>query len=310
MRYRALADACRDAGVLHLLLGHHAADQAETLAMRVLRGSQTHGLAGMAALRETATLRLLRPLLGVQPEELRGYLDRLGIRWVEDPSNQDVRALRPRLRRGFAAHGAQRVSIGPAMAAVGVLREREETLIAAELAARADIRPEGFALLSPGPISAASLSSLVRMIAGADYPPNPAQVAALAAQPRAATIAGVRLIEIQAGLLIVREEAAIADPVEVSRGVVWDNRFRVTACDGVPSGCTVGKLGDDAARIRGSSPLPAVILRTAPAIRLGGKLASVPHIGYVDKLIDAPIAVLFSPPGPVSGASFVPAAWA
>ena len=65
MRYQALSDACPEAGVLHLLLGHHAADQAETLAMRVLRGSQTHGLAGMAALRETATLRLLRPLLGI-----------------------------------------------------------------------------------------------------------------------------------------------------------------------------------------------------------------------------------------------------
>src|SRR4051794_23872744 len=43
-RYAVLAEACASSGVLHLLLGHHAADQVETLAMRVLRGSQTHGL--------------------------------------------------------------------------------------------------------------------------------------------------------------------------------------------------------------------------------------------------------------------------
>ena len=50
MRYQVLANACAEAGILHLLLGHHAADQVETLAMRVLGGSQTHGLAGMPAL--------------------------------------------------------------------------------------------------------------------------------------------------------------------------------------------------------------------------------------------------------------------
>src|SRR6202034_809792 len=99
MRYEFLAHACREAGILHLLIGHHAADQVETLAMRVLRRSQTHGLAGMPALRETAGLRLLRPLLGIDPARLRHFLLARGIDWVEDPSNRDMRALRPRVRQ-------------------------------------------------------------------------------------------------------------------------------------------------------------------------------------------------------------------
>ena len=63
MRYQALSGACRDAGLLLLLLGHHAAAQADTLAMPVLRGSHTRGLAGTAALREHPPCRPPPPLL-------------------------------------------------------------------------------------------------------------------------------------------------------------------------------------------------------------------------------------------------------
>src|SRR3954447_15903494 len=63
MRYQVLSAACREAGYPHLLLGHHAADQVETVAMRVLRGSGAHALAAMAACRKADGIRLLRPLL-------------------------------------------------------------------------------------------------------------------------------------------------------------------------------------------------------------------------------------------------------
>ncbi len=97
-RYAALIGACEAAGALHLLVGHHAADQAETLAARALRGSFSAGLAGMAGLVELATVRVLRPLLGVRPGVLRALLLARGIEWIEDPSNYDRRALRVRLR--------------------------------------------------------------------------------------------------------------------------------------------------------------------------------------------------------------------
>src|SRR5580700_10131771 len=51
-RYRLLESWCREAGVLHLLVGHHREDQAETLLLRLARGSGLDGLAGMAALAE------------------------------------------------------------------------------------------------------------------------------------------------------------------------------------------------------------------------------------------------------------------
>ena len=90
-RHEVLRAACARRGILHLLLGHHAADQAETIAMRMLARTGPAGLAGMAALVEVAAVRLLRPLLAMPPVRLRATLRARGIGWVEDPSNQTRR---------------------------------------------------------------------------------------------------------------------------------------------------------------------------------------------------------------------------
>ncbi len=308
-RYHILTSACREAGILHLLLGHHAADQMETLAMRVLRESQTHGLAGMAALRETTSLRLLRPLLTIDPTRLRGFLTAAGVGWIEDPSNRDLRAMRPRLRHRFSAHGPGGAGLSAA-AAVGRLRSREEHESAVELARRASIRPEGFALLSLGRIGPAALSSLVQTIGGLPYPASSDRINDLAAQPRPATIAGVRIMpagRFGDGLLIAREEAAVLAPIEAAPGVIWDNRFRLISDSAVPAGAIVGKLGPDAAGFRTRSEMPAAVLRTLPAIRIGKVLAAVPHLAYASHEDYKAIRVLFSPRKPLGGPGFVPA---
>ncbi len=196
-RYAALRAACAESGILHLLLGHHAADQAETLLMRRQSGSGPTGLAAMSTLVEQTGLRVLRPLLGVAPVRLRATLREAGIGWVEDPSNRDQRALRSRLRAGLDDPDGT----GPAVAALceaariaGAARTAQEATAATVLADRAAIHPEGFALLSPGPIDPAALAALIQTIGGAAFPPPPAAVATLAAAPRPATLAGVRLL--------------------------------------------------------------------------------------------------------------------
>lgn len=308
-RYDALGKGCAEAGILHLLLGHHAGDQVETLAMRVLRGSGTHGLAGMAALRETVSVRLLRPLLGTEPGALRDLLSAAGIAWVEDPSNRDLRALRPRLRHRFASTAG--TGIGGAMAEAGRRRSADEAATAAELAVRAIIRPEGFALLSPGRVGVGGLRALIQTISGSAYAPAEATVAELAARPRPATLAGVRLLpagRLGEGMLVVREESAVGGPVPAEPHGVWDGRFRLIARGVVPQGATIGKLGADAARFRRQSALPAAVLRTLPAIRLGEKLVSVPLLGYGCGEDDTWMTLVFSPGRAAAGPCFRPAA--
>jgi tRNA(Ile)-lysidine synthase len=313
-RYRALTGACADAGILHLLLGHHIADQAETLMIRVLSGSGGRGLAGMAALQETGSLRIVRPLLAVPPAALREFLRRAGTQWVEDPSNTDMRALRPRLRRLRGSAGGEADATRALFAAArsaGEHRAANERAIAAVLAERVTLWPEGFAHLSSGPIAPEALGELLRVIAGADFAPGLDQIAALAACPRPYTVWGVRLMpagRLGDGLLVVREQAAIAPPLSVANDVIWDGRFRLHVDPlPLPDAMTVDALGADAARLRSRSNLPAAVLRTVPALRRGNILVAVPHLLYPTGVVCIGVRAVFSPPRPLASAPFVPA---
>ena len=316
-RYRVLTQACAAAGIVHLLLGHHLADQAETLLIRALGGSGASGLAAMAQLVETNDLRLLRPLLGVPPVRLRAQLRAAGLNWIEDPSNQDSTALRPRLR-GLRADrdgtGSASLALAAAAAAHGRARAAREARCAATLARTVTLRPEGFAVLPAEPMAPDAFASLVRAIAGASYPAETAGIAALAAAPRPATLAGIRLIAVGqgSGLLMLREEAAIAPPVPARLGGEWDGRFRVRratwALDPLPDRAVLGKLGDAAARFRRRSDLPSSVLRTLPALWVGEKLVAAPHLGYHDPELSHSVGIGveigFAPPRPASPAAF------
>ncbi len=103
-RYAMLATACGDAGIGLLATAHHADDQAETLLMRLARGSGG-GLAGIRRQRRLAPgVLLVRPVLGMP----RAALHRAGLGggWdaVDDPSNQDLRFDRTRARAVLAAN--------------------------------------------------------------------------------------------------------------------------------------------------------------------------------------------------------------
>lgn len=74
-----------------LVQAHHANDQAETLLLRLLRGSGLGGLGGIPVARQLAQGLLLRPLLRAARNELQGYAAANNLLWVEDPSNADTR---------------------------------------------------------------------------------------------------------------------------------------------------------------------------------------------------------------------------
>ncbi|MEM8726286.1 MAG: tRNA lysidine(34) synthetase TilS [Pseudomonadota bacterium] len=103
-RYRALTEWVRDHGIGALATAHHADDQAETLLMRLSRGSGLSGLAGVRAathLRDGGT-PLLRPLLGFRKAELEDVVAASGIEPARDPSNEDTAFDRVRVRRHLA----------------------------------------------------------------------------------------------------------------------------------------------------------------------------------------------------------------
>jgi len=97
-RYRLLAKAARASGAMHVATAHTRDDQAETLLMRLLRGSGITGLSAMAAETERDGVRLTRPLLEISKAELIATLEAAGIAFADDPTNRDPAFTRPRLR--------------------------------------------------------------------------------------------------------------------------------------------------------------------------------------------------------------------
>ena len=103
-RYAALAGWAAERGLAAIATAHHADDQAETLVLRLNRASGVAGLAGVRAVGtgERSGAALLRPLLGWRREELGRVVAAAGIEAVQDPSNQDDRFDRARLRKVLA----------------------------------------------------------------------------------------------------------------------------------------------------------------------------------------------------------------
>lgn len=75
--------------------GHTASDRAETLLMRLLEGAGLRGLGGMDYFGQDS---VRRPLLDFTRSELREYLEDIGQKWIEDPTNQENSFLRNRIR--------------------------------------------------------------------------------------------------------------------------------------------------------------------------------------------------------------------
>ncbi len=304
-RYRLLLDACAAAAIPHLLLGHHRGDQVETVMMRALSASGARGLSGMAALTETRFARLLRPLLDVPPVWLRTFLTARNMAWVEDPSNRDPAARRARLRAARAdpdGTGEGTAAVAAAARAAGLNRAAADARIAHVLAERAMFRPEGHAVLTPGPIAPEALAALLRTIAGAAHAPPRDRTALLARDPRPATLWGARIMaagRLGSGWLVAREARAMAGPVEARPNTVWDGRFRIVTAP--EQGATVGPLGADAALFRDRRGLPAAVLHGLPAVRRDGRVIAVPHMGFGDTRW----VVLFDPRNPAACAPFV-----
>ncbi len=322
-RYRLLEAWCAEAGVLHLLLAHNREDQAETLLLRLARGSGLDGLAGMAPVAERTSCRLLRPLLGVPRARLEATLLEAGQDWIEDPSNRDPAYLRVRLRRAealLAEAGLNSARLAATAVRLGRARTALEAGVATVLARAALVHPAGFVRLDPAALMAApeeiglrALAAVLALVGGALYPPRLERLERLyRALPEGVgsgrTLGGCRLLAQRGRLLVCREPAAVAPPVPALPGVVvhWDGRFCLYLPTAAPEGLSLGALG--AAKLDVVPALPAVARAGLPALRDDRSVAAVPALGYVREGFGvgwlAAARLSFRPSRPLSGSGF------
>lgn len=322
-RYRLLAGWCRAAGILHLLVAHHRDDQAETVALRQSRSSGADGLAGMAAVRELAGLRLLRPLLGVPKARLLKTLEAAGQPWLEDPSNLAPTFARSRLRLGVALDTPR---LARQAAEQASLRAENERRVAAWLAAHARVDPAGFVTVARDALAAAppgirrrAVRQILRSVSGREYPPRETRLDRLLDQLRAGlaggrTLGGCRVLPWRGAVLICREPQAAAEEALLAPGVpvLWDGRFRLELSGEAPA-LAVRAFGRVGLRALGALPapatgrqLPAPVRPSLPSLWLGEELVAVPHLEAISPALarDARLDVRFSPAWPVAGAPF------
>jgi len=93
-RYRALREVAAEVGASRIATGHTAADQAETVVLRLLRGAGARGLGAIPPRRGA----LVRPLIDRSRDEVLAYLRDRGLGFLEDPTNRSPRYLRNRVR--------------------------------------------------------------------------------------------------------------------------------------------------------------------------------------------------------------------
>jgi tRNA(Ile)-lysidine synthase len=330
MRYRLMSDWCRDAGVLHLALAHHREDQAETLLLRLARGSGVDGLAAMAPLSELPEVRLLRPLLGVSRSRLAATLAAAGQDHVDDPSNENVAFGRVRLRRAAAVldrEGLSAERLAATVARLGRARTALEDATARLLACAAAIHDEGYATLEASELAAApdeialrALARIVATVSGNSYPPRHERLERLhqalcaGGLDAGRTLGGCRILPRKGRILVCREPGAAAEVAAARARFTWDGRFRVVI-DG-DTGCELRRLGRKGwADLLADRPdlrkthVPAAVRPSLPSFWHLDVVVSVPHLNYVrHRKADALAAVrevTFAPRRPLTGGPFI-----
>lgn len=99
-RYTAFSSTLTDNDLL--LTAHHYDDQQETFIFRALRGSSINGLLGMKPIAYVHGCRVGRPFLNTPKESLVSYAKQHKLKWVEDPSNQDIMYSRNAIRKAMS----------------------------------------------------------------------------------------------------------------------------------------------------------------------------------------------------------------
>lgn len=320
-RYDLLDKWCREHGILHLLVAHHADDQAETFMMRLQRGSGPDGLAAMAAVRAMTSCRLLRPLLDVPKQRLLTTLRVRGVDWVEDPSNSNPKYARSAVRAALSQADADVEGIVQGARRFARARSALESQTSAWLARHAVLDPAGYLSMNRAALQGAEeeirmrvLSRTALAIGGKTYPMPIASLERLAnglGEGQGATLGSARFT-IKGDLIgVFREARNLPAPQPLGPGQLhWDGRFQISvnalfqeqdrALSIQPWGPETDHQWHKDDRPDWLRTVPAAARAGLPVIRFAGAL-QVPRPGHDE---NNGILVRFQPTMPLSGGGF------
>ncbi|PSH69113.1 tRNA lysidine(34) synthetase TilS [Phyllobacterium brassicacearum] len=292
-RYALLCEAARDSGTDMILTGHTLDDQIETFVMRSSRtgeGRSERGLAGMApATLLDREIWLVRPLLKMSRGTLRNYLGSKGITWCEDPSNDDPKYERVRIRKALEQDDRERVHDE-------IVKKVQQRLLLNEQSAkllrhcvtvydglRVEIRREGW-LQQNANAQRLAIGVLLAMVGGHSFLPA-ADICGKALRhivaddlPGRITLSRCILQRRKGCVLIYREMRSLPEiTIEPHQTAVWDGRYRIgnqTPCPLHVTAC--GADGLDVLKKDGHIMSHRGSALSGPALVNGGKIVAMP----------------------------------
>ncbi len=220
-RYRLLEEWCAAHEIEHLLIAHHQTDQAETFLMRLQRGSGVDGLASMQPFSRRGRINLIRPLLDIDPADLKDLLRDNQIGWAEDASNEcddflrvRMRKFLPRLEKETGISVRRLAETAKALSEARAYFEDETDQFVNRYVRyfeqmSVSVSPTALNALHPE-LKRRVLARLLRQIGGGNYPPEYEELQRLlktVADPhfRGCTLGGCVLVPFQKRLWIVGE---------------------------------------------------------------------------------------------------------
>jgi len=237
-RYGLLADIAAEVSASAVVTAHTFDDQRETLAMRAARLSEGGGGAGTGiadAILFDRRLWIVRPFLACRRADIRAYLTRRGMSWLDDPSNEDVRYERVRTRKSLAQDAAS----PSAPDGGGTARAALSTEAAAWLDRYVTVHANVLCAVSRDALAADevvrsyALSYLAAVFGGEPYGPGRERMRRILdfiveGRPGRRTAGGVLFDLRRDGLYLMRESRDI-QPLVLASGAdgVWDGRFRI-----------------------------------------------------------------------------------
>jgi tRNA(Ile)-lysidine synthase len=293
LRYGLLWRWCKGNAASALVTAHTLDDQAETLLMRLARGS---GVSGLGAIPAHAVgpegLAIERPLLGVPRSRLRATLLAAGHGWIEDPSNEDPQFERVRLRKAMpllAELGLTSQALARSASRLARAAQPLASLTHDVLHQAVTVQPQGYAvidrskfMLAEAEIRILALQKLLAMIGGVETAPRLMAVERLdlwltGEQGDARTLAGCRIARRAKTLIIGREPGRIArEPIvlPLDEMVVWDRRFAIQ-WPAAPAGSVILPAGEFAEMER-KTEIPAFVQASLPVISVDRRLVAAP----------------------------------
>ena len=286
-RYGLIADWAKQNGMGHVALAHTATDQAETFLMGLARQSGLDGLSGMRPQFAHQDVIFFRPFLMQSRMDLRGYLTRNAMSWVDDPTNENDDYTRVKARRilqalaplGITSDGIARSVQHLARAQNVVQNATTEAALRVASEEVGALRLDGaaFGQLAPELQRKVLVQSLL-WLSAAPYAPRALAIEKMLgaiAQTKETTLAGCRLRHHGTTFILAREPAAVGGGVGV--GQIWDRRWVVSGPR--VDGAEVRALGHEgllACKNWRDLGLPREALHVTPAVWQADQLIAAP----------------------------------